>query len=252
MKTHPKDVRTNERARASAPSMTQEGIERLIQRNPGRGAYRLRFMSALAVSMSLVIGMMVAPIGAGEDDEIALFTEQAVVEMEEIEQTRQEVKPPPPPRPPVPIEVPNEVELEDVALDLDATLDLDEAVASLPPPPPPPTEEAPQEEVEPEIFVVVEQMPSIKGGTARLYELVEYPEIARQAGMEGLVVIQVIVEPNGKGSNPVVARSAGQALDEAALAAVEKLEFEPGRQRGTAVRVKYAVPVRFRLRGGQS
>lgn len=219
-------------------------------RRPQAAPYRTRWLAALAASLSLVILMALAPIYRGGDDAPVMYAEQEVVEMAEVEQTRQKTLPPPPPRPPVPIEVANDVVLEDDVLDLDATLDIGEAVATLPPPPPaamPEPEDEP-EEIEPEIFVVVEEMPEIDGGTARLYELVEYPEIARQAGMEGLVVVQVVVEPDGRGTDPLVMRSAGGALDEAALKAVRQLRFKPGKQRGKAVRVKYAIPVRFRLR----
>lgn len=171
--------------------------------------------------------------------------------MEEIAQTQQVDRPPPPPRPPVPVEVPNDEILNDVDLDLDASLDLMDPVSTLPPPPPAPAQaedRAIVEEPEPEIFVVVEQMPEIIGGPQKVYEYLEYPPIARQAGMEGLVVIQVIVDPQGIPRDPVVVRSAGEVLDRAAGNAVMQLRFLPGKQRGRAVSVRMAIPIRFRLK----
>jgi periplasmic protein TonB len=212
-----------------------------------RDNYRTTFQISLITSLLLVTGLFhVSLESAGQFD--IVMPEQEVVEMEEILQTQQIELPPPPPRPPVPIEVPNEAILEEDLLILDATLDLNEPVGALPAPPPPPREERVVEDVEPEIFVVVEQMPEMIGGTQRLMELVRYPELARQAGLEGLVVVQVVVEPDGRPSSPTVIRSAGEILDREAVAAVMQMQFKPGMQRGQPVRVSYAVPVRFRLR----
>ncbi len=173
-----------------------------------------------------------------------VMEEQEVVQMEEIVQTKQEVKPPPPPRPPVPVEVPDETTLEEEDLNLDAALDINEALTNVPPPPPPPDEE---EEPEPEVFIVVEEMPEILGGQEALYNCIKYPEIARKAGVEGRVIIQFVVDENGNVTNPQVLRGVGAGLDEEALRCVSQLKFKPGRQRGRPVRVRFTLPVIFRL-----
>jgi len=172
--------------------------------------------------------------------------EQEVVTMEEIVQTQQQVTPPPPPRPPIPVEVPNDEILEDDDLDLDATLDITEPLAALPPPPPP--AEEPVEEEEPEIFVVVEQMPEMIGGFEALLKDLEYPVIAQRAGIEGTVVVNVVIDEEGRPVGTDVVKSGGEALDKAAVAAVMKQRFKPGRQRNRPVRVVMAIPVHFRLR----
>ncbi len=213
-----------------------------------RRNYPLYIEIGLIAALLLLIALFRAPLRPKEEGFNIELATQEVVQMEEVTQTHQEVKPPPPPRPPVPVEVPNDVVLDDVELNLDATLDMNEALSELPPPPPPPKEEAPAAEEEAEIFVVVEEMPEIIGGTARIYKFLEYPDIARKAGMEGLVVVQIVVEPDGRPANPVVARSAGDVLDKAAVEAVMKLRFKPGKQRGVPVRVRMAIPIRFRLR----
>ena len=168
--------------------------------------------------------------------------EQVVVQMEEIEQTQQIEKPPPPPRPPVPIEVPNDELLEDEALDIDSEIDFDEPVDL--PPPPPPAEEAP----EPEIFVVVENMPELIGGIEGLQKRVKYPEIAKKAGVEGTVFLQFIVDENGNVVDPAVIKGIGAGCDEAALEAIRTAKFKAGKQRGKPVKVKFSLPVRFRLK----
>lgn len=209
-------------------------------------AYMLTLMAGLVLSLGGFTLLMRADLTASDDGQNFQLTTQEVVQMEEIEQTRQEMKAPPPPRPPIPVAVPDDVVMEDIELDLDVTLDLDAEVLDIPPPPPTPVTE--EEEEEPEIFVVVETMPTIIGGTEKLYSILDYPEIARQAGIEGMVVIQVVVMPDGKPSQPFVARSAGDILDKAAAEAVMKLDFSPGKQRGKAVMVRMAIPIRFRLK----
>jgi protein TonB len=171
-------------------------------------------------------------------------TEQEVVQMEEILQTTQIEKPPPPPPPPVPVEVPNDEVLDDVDLDLDMFLDIDEA-PDLPPPPPPAEEE---EDLEPEIFVLVEDMPELIGGMAGLQKRVKYPEMAKRANVEGKVFLQFIVDEQGNVVDPVVLRGIGAGCDEEALRAIREAKFKPGMQRGTPVQVKFNLAVTFRLR----
>lgn len=172
------------------------------------------------------------------------LTEQEVVQMEEIQQTQQIEKPPPPPRPPVPVEVPNDEILDDDDLDLDVSLDLDAAV-DLPPPPPPPADEP---EPEPEIFVIVEQMPELQGGLGELQKKIRYPEIAKKAGVEGRVIVQFVVNEQGRVENPVVVRGIGAGCDEEAIKAVQTAQFTPGRQRGQPVKVKMSLPITFKLK----
>jgi len=181
----------------------------------------------------------------GEGMEITQI-EQEVVQMEDIVQTEQIQKPPPPPRPPVPVEVPNDEIIEDDDLDLDASLDIDEPLSNLPPPPPP--EEDVEEEPEPEIFVVVEEMPDLIGGLGEIQKKIRYPEIARKAGVEGRVIIQFVVDESGNVLEPAVVRGIGAGCDEEALRVVREAKFKPGKQRGKAVKVKMSLPITFKLR----
>jgi protein TonB len=203
---------------------------------------RYPVLAEIGLIASLVLLIVAFRIQYKPDTEFVIPEEQTiVVEMEEIEQTQQIEKPPPPPRPPVPIEVPNDEILEDEALDIDAEIDFDEPVEL---PPPPPAEEEP----EPEIFVVVEQMPELIGGIEGLQKRVRYPEIAKKAGVEGTVFLQFIVDEDGNVVDPAVVRGIGAGCDEEALNAIRDAKFKPGKQRGKPVKVKFSLPVRFRLK----
>jgi TonB family protein len=97
-----------------------------------------------------------------------------------------------------------------------------------------------------EVFVVVEEQPSC-GGVQALAEHIQYPEEAREAGIEGRVFVQFVVDENGDVVDPKVTRGVQEALDEEALAAVKQLECTPGKQRGQPVRVRMALPVTFKM-----
>lgn len=212
-----------------------------------RKRYPLYIEIGLVVALGLLILAFKVDLRADDEFELVM-EEQEVVQMEEIKQTKQEVKPPPPPRPPVPVEVPNDEILDETALDLDASLDLDEAPTELPPPPPPVEEEVEEEAPEPEIFVIVEEMPELVGGLAAIQSKINYPEIAKKAGVEGRVIVQFIVNEEGKVTDPVVVRGIGAGCDEEAIRAVMQAQFKPGKQRGRPVRVKMSLPITFKLK----
>ena len=203
---------------------------------------RYPVLTEIGLIASLVLLIVAFKVQYNPESEFIIQEEQQiVVEMEEIEQTQQIEKPPPPPRPPVPIEVPNDEILEDDIIDIDAEIDFDEPV-DLPPPPPA------AEDPEPEIFVVVENMPELIGGIEGLQKRVTYPEIAKKAGVEGTVFLQFIVDEEGNVVDPVVMRGIGAGCDEEALEAIRTAKFKAGRQRGKPVKVKFSLPVRFRLK----
>lgn len=195
----------------------------------------------LGLIVTLLVFIVAAKVNLTGNQQVIDFTEeQEIVQMEEVIQTKQEEKPPPPPRPPVPVEVPNDEILEDEILDINADLDLGQAL-DLPPPPPE------EEEEEEDFFIAVEQMPELIGGLVGLQKKITYPDRARKAGIEGRVIVQFIVTENGTVEDPRVIRSIGGGCDEEAVRAVSQARFEPGRQRGKAVRVQYSLPVIFKL-----
>lgn len=209
-----------------------------------RRGYHLFIEIGLAVALGLLIAAFRAQFNPETNLDIDIAGPE-VVEMEQVEQTKQVEKPPPPPRPPVPIEVPNDEVLEDESLDIDAEINFEEPV-DLPPPPPPQREVV--EEPEPEIFMVVEEMPELVGGIGDLQRKIKYPEIAKKAGVEGMVVIQFVVDENGRVADPEVVKGIGAGCDEEALRVVQDARFKPGRQRGKPVKVRFSLPVRFKLK----
>ncbi len=100
-----------------------------------------------------------------------------------------------------------------------------------------------------DVFVVVEEMPELIGGMQAIAEKIHYPETARKAGVEGTVIVQFVVDENGKVQNPVIVKGVGAGLDEEALRVVRQLTFKPGKQRGRPVKVRMALPIRFELEG---
>ncbi|MDZ7807770.1 MAG: energy transducer TonB [Gracilimonas sp.] len=76
---------------------------------------------------------------------------------------------------------------------------------------------------------------------------IQYPTMARRAGIEGRVTVQFIVNENGDVENAQVVRGIGGGADEEALRVVKQAKFEPGMQRGQPVRVQYAMSINFRL-----
>jgi len=243
---------TSKFGRLPKREMTSEGLspERLKQRFSERGVsyvrrsreYLIMGQIGAILALGLTTGAFRVNLTGGEGVEYVM-PDQEIVQMEEIMQTAQIEKPPPPPRPPVPVEVPNDEILEDIDLDLDVSLDLDEVLTDLPPPPAEPA----QEEEEEEIFLIVEKAPEIVGGLQELYKYVTYPDIARKAGIEGVVVVQIVVQPDGTPANPTVIRGVHELLDKEAVQGVMKLSYKPGMQRSRPVPVYMSIPVRFQL-----
>ena len=111
--------------------------------------------------------------------------------------------------------------------------------------------EPPKEDVQ-KIFDVVEEMPSFPGGNGALMqwlnENVKYPVVAQENGVSGRVIVSFVVERDGSITDVQVVRSVDPALDKEAARAVKSMpKWIPGKQNGQAVRVKYNVPVLFRL-----
>jgi TonB family protein len=104
-----------------------------------------------------------------------------------------------------------------------------------------------------EVYEIADDQPVLIGGLEGIQERLEYPELQRRAGVEGRAVLQFIVETDGTVGDLEVIRSSGNdGLDQAALAAVRPSRFEPGRVDGEPVRVRFALPVTFRLPEGEA
>ena len=227
-----------------APSALGERFESRSNKYESRSlGYGLTLQMGLATALIFALAAFKIPFSS-ESEFVIEEVQQELVAIEEIKQTEQVVKPPPPPRPTLPISVPDDELIEDLELDLDMALDLDEEINVAGPPP----EVEEEEEGEPELFMVVENPPKIIGGLASLNAALEYPRVALQSGVEGNVVVQVVVNTDGTPESPQVVRSASPLLDPAAIDAVMAQRFEPGKQRGRAVRTVITIPVRFKLK----
>nr|WP_302965578.1 energy transducer TonB [uncultured Prevotella sp.] len=121
-------------------------------------------------------------------------------------------------------------------------------IAEAAPPPPP----APKPEVSNKVFDVVEEMPHFPGGAAALQAFLssntKYPVVAQENGVQGRVIVSFVVERDGSITDVRVVRSVDPSLDREASRVVRSMpRWSPGKQNGSAVRVKYTVPVVFRL-----
>lgn len=170
------------------------------------------------------------------------------LEEEIIPITEQEIKPPPPPPPPPPapiieiveddVEIEDEVEIMDVEADQETVIEEVEIVE--------------EESNEPDFFTIVEDMPAFPGGDAALLkyiaETTEFPPIAKENGITGVVYISYIVDRDGSVKDVKVVRSADPFLDKEAVRVVKTLKgYKPGKQRGKPVPVQFTIPIRFVL-----
>ena len=171
-----------------------------------------------------------------------------IIEEEEIPITRQEEPPPPPPPEPSQelIIVDDDVEIdEEFIIDVEATVftEVQEFAPIVV------VEEEVEEDV---IFTVVEDQPSYPGGEeARIRYLqanLDYPQMAREAGIQGTVFVTFVVERDGSVTDVRVLRGIGGGCDEEAVRVVSNMpRWTPGRQRGQPVRVQFNMPIRFVL-----
>ena len=211
------------------------------------------------ILMGMIVGLAVMFVGfEWSNREITIVQDEGVADViaeEEIEITRPEdTPPPPPPPPPAPAiaeelnVVEDEVKLDDVEIassEDDATAAQQEAYV-----PPAVVEE--EEESEQQIFTVVEKMPEFPGGMAALMKYlanaIKYPVIAQENGIQGRVSCSFVINKDGSIVDAVVLRGVDPSLDKEALRVINAMpKWKPGEQRGKPVRVKYTVPVTFRL-----
>ena len=109
-----------------------------------------------------------------------------------------------------------------------------------------------EEDVEQEIFQIVEEMPTFPGGEAKLMEYIgqniQYPQSAIETGVQGRVFVGFVVETDGSISNVKTLRGVGGGCDEEAERVVKSMpKWKPGRHHDENVRVSYMIPVNFKL-----
>lgn len=215
---------------------------------------RLLFVEVgLIISLAITFGAF--SYGTKEKAASVLEVGPQEVTEEEIVPITQETPPPPPETPKVPVLsdqidiVDDEIKVEDNIINLedDESLGVDiiDYVEG-------PEEEEIEEEAIP--FMLVEQKPSFRGGDANAFskwvnERLVYPEIAKENGVQGRVLLSFTVGADGMVSGVKVLRGVDPALDKEAVRVVSMSpKWTPGKQRDRAVKVTYTFPVIFQLR----
>jgi protein TonB len=162
----------------------------------------------------------------------------------DIPQTQQ---PPPKKVQPEIIEVPDEEEIEEeIEIDLDVEMTEETVIEEVV------FEEAPEEEAVDEIFTIVEDQPTPNGGMSAFYQFVQkklkYPAQARRMGIEGKVFVQFVVDKDGTLTEVQAVKGIGAGCDEEAERVIKSApRWNPGKQRGRAVKVRMILPITFKL-----
>jgi len=215
----------------------------LIRKDP-KVNLKLKYKKVFEVGLIITLALMIFLAMAFKRFETQKFEQQSVqikMEVQDIPKTEQVKRPPPPSRPSIPIVSESE------EIDEDETIaDTDIDWGELPPPPPPPPEE---EDESAQIFVAYDEPPEPIGGFEAIQRNLKYPEIARKAGVEGTVFVQVLVDVKGQVVDTRVVKSLGNnGCDEAAIDAIKKVKWKPAMQRDRPVKVWISIPVRFKLK----
>lgn len=214
----------------------------------------------MSVLMGFIVGLAVLFVGFEWSTKDVMVVDEAeqvqdVIAEEEIEITRQENTPPPPPPPAAPAVaevltvVDDDVELADVEI---ASSEDDASVAQQETYVAPVVEEEEEEEAAQQIFTVVEKQPEFPGGMSELMKFlaksIKYPVIAQENGIQGRVVCSFVVNRDGSIVDIQVMRGVDPSLDKEAVRVIGTMpKWKPGEQRGKPVRVRFILPVQFRL-----
>lgn len=209
--------------------------------------------SWLFFNIGLVITLLIVVMAFEYDakdntDAKNLAQNQAIIdEIMEVPPTEQPPPPPPKIQQPQIIEVPDEEVIEEeikVEFDVEVTEDtkVEEIVIA-------PVEE--KEDVD-QIFLVVEETATPKGGMAAFYKYVgdkmKYPAQARRMGIEGKVFVEFVINRDGSITDVKAIKGIGAGCDEEAVRVVQSAPpWNPGKQRGKPVRQRYVVPITFKL-----
>ena len=207
----------------------------------------------LVISLLAVWGAF--SYGTREKKTAVLQGDNQAVEVEDMVPITQETPPPPPEAPKIPVLsdqidiVEDNIKVDDNFISLEDDANLGVEIMDY-------VEEVKEEVVEEEAipFQLVEEKPSFNGGDANEFSKwvnskLEYPEIAKEVGVQGRVTLQFTVNADGTVSNVKVLRGVDPSLDKEAVRVVSMSpKWKPGKQRDRAVKVTYTFPVIFQLR----
>jgi len=204
----------------------------------------------IGLTASLLVAVMAFEYKKYDDTGIKDLNKNTNQMEEIIEVPPTDLPPPPPPKIQQPqiVEVPDEEEIEEeikVEFDVEVTEDTKVEEITIQP------VEEPKEEVD-EIFTVVEETATPKGGMQAFYEYVgkklKYPAQARRMGTEGKVFVQFVINKDGSISDVVAIKGIGAGCDEEAVRIIQGAPaWTPGKQRGKAVKQRMVLPITFKL-----
>ncbi len=99
-----------------------------------------------------------------------------------------------------------------------------------------------------EYAAVCETPPAPIGGEAAIYKAIDYPEMAKSAKLEGKVYVLVLINESGSVDDAKVIKGIGLGCDEAAIKAIKKAKFSPGKNGGAAIKAKLTMAINFKLK----
>ncbi len=209
--------------------------------------------SGLFLSVGLVVTMVLVVMAfewKQYDEQIADLQGKNVDSFDETMEVPPTEQPPPPPpqvQQPQVVEVPDEEEIkEDIKVNLDVEVTdqtkIEEIVVQA---------AEPEEETD-QIFTIVEESASPKGGIAAFYKYVsdkiKYPPQARRMGIEGRVFVEFVIAKDGTLTEVKAIKGIGAGCDEEAVRIVQSAPpWNPGKQRGKPVKQRYTLPIIFKL-----
>ena len=208
--------------------------KKLLYKNPEIDL-RNKYPKWMEIGIIIALGIITILFYAFKDFKPSSTLEKKLditIENIDIPKTEQIQRPPPPARPSIPIESEDE-DLPDNLTIEETEVNFNESVDELPPP----------KEEEPIVpfFALSEKPEVIKQGKP------EYPELARKAGIEGRVTVEVVIGTTGDVEQVKIVKG-HPMLDDAALAAAKKWKFKPGKQRDRFVKVRMTIPIDFKLK----
>ena len=205
---------------------------------------RVAALSSSDDSAATLTSCCVRVAALSSDDESIFVTELVPITFPD-----EKLEPPPPPENKI-VEileiVKNDIEVADNVSTVGEDMDATHKIVWIPP-------VVETEVVDEDVIVdVAEIMPEFPGGTAALMKYlgtnIKYPTISQEMGSAGRVIVQFVVDKDGSISNPEVVRGVDAYLDKEAIRVISSMpKWRPGVQNGKKVRVKYTVPVVFRL-----
>lgn len=241
-------------------------------RNKAYGAFELRTdyarrliiaMVAAVLLFAVVVGTPYVITKMGPPAEVAQKVQVVDVNLDNFKEEKEEEPPPPevipPPQPQIetvqfvaveasnePVEAPPPTQ-EDLKETTAGTTSQEGQKIDAPPPPPPAVEEETYD------IAAVQEQPEFPGGMGKMYEYLQkntkYPDMEFDAGIQGKVYVEFVVEKDGSVTDVKLRRGVSPGLDKEALRAVRSMpKWTPGKMNGKSVKVRFTIPVDFKLK----